>query len=198
MPLSSGISQPKPCTIETIQYIQIVIQTTTTPSWVNSVPHNYGHASAGSIKADEWRTLATVYLPIALVTLWGYDNGSWPATDSCLLPILDHTMALFQAVTVVCRDTMNSERVLKYLGFMKTWVGSLREIHPHTERHAARPNIHAALHVQDFVLLHGPVMSWWCFPFERLVGVLQKVKTNDLVGGELFFLLLLLVQHGAE
>ena len=181
--------------METIQYIQTVIQTTTTPSWVNSVSHNYGQASAGSIKADEWRTLATVYLPIALVILWGYENGSRPATNSHLLPILDHTMALFQAVTVVCHDAMNSERALKYFGFMRTWVGSLHEIHPHTERHAPRPNIHAALHVHDFALLYGPVMSWWCFPFERLIGVLQKVKTNDLIGGELFFLVPLFDQQ---
>jgi hypothetical protein len=38
-------------------------------------------------------------------------------------------------------------------------------------------------------------MSWWCFPFERLIGVLQKVKTNDLIGGELFFLVPLFDQQ---
>ncbi|KAJ7605679.1 hypothetical protein DFH06DRAFT_1275568 [Mycena polygramma] len=28
-------------------------------------------------------------------------------------------------------------------------------------------------------------MAWWCFPFERLIGSLQKINTNDHVGGEL-------------
>ncbi|KAJ7658858.1 hypothetical protein DFH06DRAFT_990078 [Mycena polygramma] len=28
-------------------------------------------------------------------------------------------------------------------------------------------------------------MSWWTFPFERLIGILQKINTNDHIGGEL-------------
>ena len=184
MPLSGGHTF-KACTLETIQHIQYVIKNTTTLSWVNSVPHNYGEASAGYIKADEWRTLATIYLPIALVTLWGDDDGLPPASNSPFLPILDHTMALFQAVVLMCRNTMSKERAVKLLNFMKTWISGLHETHPHTKMHHPRPNIHASMHISDFIILFGPVMSWWCFPFERLVGVLQKIKTNDMVGGEL-------------
>ena len=51
---SAGTPKIKLCTHETITYIQSVIQNTVTPSWINSVPHNYGEASAGSIKAAEW------------------------------------------------------------------------------------------------------------------------------------------------
>jgi hypothetical protein len=40
-----------------------------TPSWINSVPVNYGKHLADSIKADEWHILSTVHPPIALVTL---------------------------------------------------------------------------------------------------------------------------------
>jgi hypothetical protein len=125
----------------------------------------------------------TVYLPIALVILWGEVDGSPPTSMNYHVRALDHTMALFQAVNLVCRSTTNKERVSNYLSFMKLWVGGLRDIYPHTEKHKARPNIHASLHVADFLNLYGPVMSWWCFPFERLIGVLQKVKTNDIVGG---------------
>ncbi|KIK52019.1 hypothetical protein GYMLUDRAFT_180723 [Collybiopsis luxurians FD-317 M1] len=48
-----------------------------------------------------------------------------------------------------------------------------------------RPNIHAAGHVYDFLLLFGPVISWWCFPFEQLIRALQKINTNDHIGGEM-------------
>ncbi|KAG6849161.1 hypothetical protein C0991_011950, partial [Blastosporella zonata] len=109
MPLSSGEAATKICPPQTIQHIQSVIKLTVTPSWVNSVPSNYGQASAGSIKADEWRTLATIYLPIALVILWGDESGSPPPPDNYFLRVLDHTMALFQAVTVACQNTMNNE-----------------------------------------------------------------------------------------
>ncbi|THV04110.1 hypothetical protein K435DRAFT_649992, partial [Dendrothele bispora CBS 962.96] len=88
-------------TPETLQYVQHVITNTKTPSWINSVPKNYGEASAGTIKADEWRTLSTIYLPIALVTLWGDDDGCAPPDDDSdqgmLFKALEHSMALFQA-----------------------------------------------------------------------------------------------------
>ncbi|KAJ3933177.1 MAG: hypothetical protein NXY57DRAFT_865588, partial [Lentinula lateritia] len=96
-PLSSDASILPTGTPETLAHIQHVIRHTTTPSWLNSVPKNYGDAKAGSIKADEWRTLSTVYLPLALITLWGDNNGHPPPADNLLLKALNHTMALFQA-----------------------------------------------------------------------------------------------------
>jgi hypothetical protein len=189
MPLAMDmdITRPKTATSGTIEHIHHVIKETATPSWVNSVPSNYGEHSAGTIKADEWRTLSTVHLPIALVTLWGEENGSPPKEGSHFLNILDHTMALFQAVSIVCRYTMNIERATKYRHFIKQWVDGLYKYHPHTMKHKRRPNVHASFHLYDFLLLFGPVISWWCFPFERLVGTLQKINTNDLIGGKYRF-----------
>lgn len=85
----------------------MVIKNTMTSSWVNSVPANYGAMSAGTIKADKWHMLSTIYLPIALVMLWGDDDGHSPVEGSRSLEVLDYTMVLFQAVTVVCHYIMN-------------------------------------------------------------------------------------------
>jgi hypothetical protein len=101
MPLISEGNVPKTSTTTTIQHIQSVIRETTTPSWINSVPTNYGEANAGTIKADEWQNLSTVYLPIAFITLWGDEAGSPPKEGSHFLKVLDHTMALFQAVVIL-------------------------------------------------------------------------------------------------
>lgn len=155
------------------------------PSWINSVPSNYGEASAGTIKANEWRVLSTIYLPIALVTLWGDNNGQPLPDNSWYLPILDHTMALFQAVTIICRYTMNLDRAITYRNLLKKWVDGLYSVHPHTQMLKKRPNVHAVFHLYEFVISFGPVIGWWCFPFEHLIGSLQKIKTNDHVGGKL-------------
>jgi hypothetical protein len=167
-----------------------VIRETVTPSWLNSVPKNFSDAKAGSIKADEWRTLSTVYLPIALITLWGDADGSAPADDESesgfLVKALDHTLALFQATILACRHSMTPSRALAYRKYHATWVDGLRTLFPHTREGRIRPNIHAAGHIYDFLLLFGPVMSWWCFPFERLIGTLQKINTNDHIGGKFF------------
>ncbi|KAK0496581.1 hypothetical protein EDD18DRAFT_1074476 [Armillaria luteobubalina] len=85
-----------------ITYIQLVIKTTSMSSRNNSVPSNYGEASVGTIKANKWHILSTVYLPITLVTLWGDNNRQPPPNNSWCLQLLDHMMALFQAVTIVC------------------------------------------------------------------------------------------------
>lgn len=37
-------------------HIREVIKDMVTPSWLESVPHNFGDALAGTLKADEWRT----------------------------------------------------------------------------------------------------------------------------------------------
>ena len=37
-------------------------------------------------------------------------------------------------------------------------------------------------HIYEFLDLWGPVYHWWCFPFERLIGSLQRLPTNNLFG----------------
>lgn len=97
---------PLPLKITTpdgMRHIRDVIKNTVTPSWLGSVPHNFGDAAAGALKADEWRTLATVYLPIALVSLWGEGTShSSPELTERLRQIVDHSMLLFSAVCLVC------------------------------------------------------------------------------------------------
>lgn len=183
-PLSPPETAPKTCDLDTLKYIQHVIETTDTPSWIHSVPRNYGEAAAGIIKAGEWRILSAVHIPIALVTLWGDERLPNGPERTHFLQVLDHSMALFEAVTLVVRDTMNSSRAVRYRQLLGQWVDGLYKIHPHTISHRKRTNIHVAFHLYDFLLLFGPVMSWWAFPFERLIGVLQRINTNDIVGGE--------------
>ena len=158
------------------RFVQQVIANTTTPAWVNHVPKNYGEKKAGSMKADEWRLLITIYLPIALVLLWG--------EDASRADLLNHTMALVQAVTLVCRFGSTPERASKYRNYIKEWVDNLYSCHPHTRLHAKKTIVHMACHIYEFLLLFGPVLSWWCFPVERTIGILQKFNSNSHVGGE--------------
>jgi hypothetical protein len=84
----------KICMMDMLQHIQHVIKTTTRPPWIHSVPSKYGESSAGTIKANEWHILSTIYLPIVLVTLWGDKDRLPPLEGSHFLMLLDHTMAL--------------------------------------------------------------------------------------------------------
>jgi len=185
MPLASNAPSFS-CPPDLLPHIQHVIQATITPSWVNSVPNQFGESSAGTIKADEWRILSTLYLPIALITFWNdNESSSLQERDLSFLSVLDHSMALFQAVGLLCRYTMTPDRASAYRSLMRTWIQDLHIVHPKTRGHEKRVNVHAALHIYDFLNLFGPVMGWWCFPFERMIGGLQKINTNDKIGGML-------------
>ncbi|KAF7328142.1 Glycoside hydrolase family 92 protein [Mycena venus] len=188
---------PRPKTITTadLRFVQDVIANTTTPAWVNHVPKNFGEKGAGSIKADEWRLMATIYLPIALVILWAERVGNDAAHFSLLL---EHSMALFQATTIVSRYTTSSTRETAYRSFIQHWLGNLQDLYPHTNTPRTQTNPHVALHIYDFLRLFGAALSWWAFPIERLIGVLGKINSNDCLGGQHEATILNTWIHGAN
>jgi hypothetical protein len=169
--------------------IREVIRDMATPSWLLSVPHNFGDAAAGTLKADEWRAITTIYLPIALISLWG--KGTAQVSQSAaarLKQVLDHTMDLVSAVSLACMRTMTESRMDAYRLHLGSWVSGLKILHPNAEH---RVNHHMAFHIYDFLRLFGPVRSWWCFPFERLIGQLQRLPHNHKRGKcDVFFLLI--------
>lgn len=137
------------------------------------------------MKADEWRVLSMMYIPLALCILWNDANGQAPGGNHGPLRWLDTAMALFQAVTLMCRYSTSiavAERIRQHL---YSWSNSLHHVFPHTREHPLRPNRHVIFHIPDFLILFGPVMFWWAFPFERLIGHLQNFNTNNIIGGKI-------------
>jgi hypothetical protein len=179
---------------EVLAHIQSVLASMQTPAWLGSVPKNYGEAAAGTIKAAEWKLLATLFLPVALVTLWGdSDDSSEDAVG--LKQALKNAMSLFQAVIIACKWRITRDRAEVFRELLKDWVDNLRTVFPHVRDHAPRTNMHISFHLYDFFYLFGPMVSWWSFPFERLIGVLERVPTNDHIGGEFFSALINTFSH---
>ena len=167
---------------DVVKHIKEVISQTDKPSWLGSVPHNFGSAAAGTLKADEWRTMYSVYLPLALVSLWGegtnhpfQDRQKWRAK-------LDHTMALISAIRIACLRTTTVARATAYRSYILQWIDGLGQLYPDLGK---RTNHHIAIHISDFLRLFGPVHSWWTFPFERLIGQLQRLHHNHKFGKQL-------------
>ncbi|KZT11807.1 uncharacterized protein LAESUDRAFT_615925, partial [Laetiporus sulphureus 93-53] len=147
-----------------------VIQHAETPSWVSSVPYNFGAAAAGMPKVDKWCTVFTIHLPITFILLLGL--GSLCASDdntSALSQILDHTMQLVCAVLLACKHATTLSHIQHYQQYMQNYVSQLSTLFPNLEHESIH---HMAFHISDFLKLFGPVHSWWCFPFERLIGKL--------------------------
>lgn len=164
-----------------MQRIRDVIRDIDTPSWLSSVPYNFGSVTAGKLKTDKWRTLTTVHFSISLISLWG--DGSTHESDQLgerLCRVLDHTMLLVGAVTIACFHVMIPNRQLVYQDYITWWLRDIESIHRSViER---RVNGHMAIHIGRFLQLFGPVWSWWTMPFERLIGQLQRIPHNHMFG----------------
>ena len=177
---SLGGYAPKPAMPELMQRIHDVIKDTVTPSWINSVPYNYGEAAAGVLKADEWRNMATIFFPLALISMWGEGSKHQLVLDAVrLCEILDHTMLLISAISLVCIHSMTEVRSNAYLDCMTRYISNLPKLHPNAN---LKPNHHMSMHVPLFLQLFGPARLWWCFPYERLIGQIQHLLSNHKIG----------------
>ncbi|TDL17602.1 hypothetical protein BD410DRAFT_708320, partial [Rickenella mellea] len=79
-----------------------------------------------------------------------------------------------------CEDGETSQdHVDRYMKYMKAYLTSLLELFPGL---TLVPNHHNALHLGDVLLRFGPIHGSWMFPFERVIGALQKVNINSKMG----------------
>lgn len=166
--------------LEMIEFIRHLIDKLETPSWVGSVPPRFGSPAAGKLKADEWRWLFTLYIPIALILRWG--PGSTHASlqvEQDFRRALDHTMLLVQAMIIAVKRYTSDGRATAYLQLYAEYVEGLKNLYPGTR---ATPSHHAAFHIYDFLKLFGPIFAWWAFPFERVIGRLQRIPKNHKKG----------------
>lgn len=150
-----------------------------TPSWLASVPCDLGEARHGKLKADQWRVLGTVYLPVSLMRQWEEPDTDDDEEALMRQKMLEATIALISAIRVATSQTASHVKATLYLKHMHTYLSLLRELVPTYDLH---PNHHMALHLGTYIRRFGPVHAWWAFPFERVIGVLQHTPINFKLG----------------
>lgn len=159
---------------EEIEQIHADISSTVTPSWFTSVPAGLGSSAHGKLKADQWRVLGAVFFPITLIRLWWFAKPGDPRSERCR-KILDVTISLLSAVSIATSRKTSHHHADMYRQHMQSYLIGIKELFP-TFKFV--PNHHMALHLPDYIRLYGPVHSWWAFPFERMIGMLQRILTN--------------------
>ncbi|KIM42233.1 hypothetical protein M413DRAFT_27028, partial [Hebeloma cylindrosporum] len=125
----------------------------------------------GKLKADQWRTLGTTYLPISLIRLWYQVEDTNDQRSLQCRQLLEVTLSPISVVIIASSRTTSQEKADLYLNHMQSYLKGLRELFP---KYTFLPNHHMALHLAEYLQLYGPVHSWWTFPFECLIGMLQR------------------------
>jgi hypothetical protein len=149
------------------------------PSWVTSAPPNLGSACHGKLKADQWRAVGTIYLPLSLIRLWAQSQLVDDDRSQRCKDLLDVTMSLFSAIIVASTEETSHAHAEQYLRHMSAYMEGIKRLFPDYQ---FRPNQHMAMHLPDYLIGYGPVQGWWTFPFERVIGMLQRTSTNCKIG----------------
>ncbi|KAG1863245.1 hypothetical protein DFJ58DRAFT_715176 [Suillus subalutaceus] len=163
-----------------IDQIQAELHSIKRPSWHREPLKNLGEAEHGKIKAEQWRSAIEFDLPVILAKLWGMDHMKPGDENRKRRQKLAHsTMLLAMAIQWGTSHVTSTHHTQQYLIYMKAYLECIRDIFP---SHSFRPNHHSCLHLHEFLLRYGPMHGWWMFPFERIIGGLQKTNMNYKIG----------------
>jgi hypothetical protein len=139
------------------------------PTWIKRALPVLGKASFGKLKADEWRNLFSIQLPLILVPIWA-DQGN------VKMSLLQNFLHLVSLVNVALKREMTSQHLKSYELHIQNYLEGSVELFQHC---GLAPNHHMALHLTELLEEFGPVRTWWSFFFERLMGSILKGCHNN-------------------
>ena len=144
----------------------------TVPSWLERPPTNLGEKSHGKLKADTWRILFTVFLPLILPELW---HGTLDNRSNLLL---ENFHLLVYCTNIVCSNIVTSDMPELYAQHYHAYLLTSKQLFPHAK---PRPNHHYAMHNAEQLRFWGPLPQVSEFFGERQNGELQDIKTNGIL-----------------
>jgi hypothetical protein len=167
---------------EMAEQIDFDIARTVLPTWLAATPLKFGSSDHGTLKAEEWRTVALVRLVVTLPRIWG------PGTARQRL-MLNNYMHLVAAVIVgnsraiiptpLVGATLKKSTVQLYREHFQAYLQGVVELFPTAK---IKPNMHLCYHVESLLSVFGPVHPWRCNVCERYIGMLQDIPMNMRFG----------------
>lgn len=118
--------------------------------------------SARGLKAQQWKNFIVTY---ARVCLWNIVPNQLYHTVKCLAELVE--LILKDPITRQEVDAISS-LLHKHHGLYAKFFGKFE----------VSVNYHMALHIPELIQNWGHPTSWWCFPYERHIGLLGDVNTS--------------------
>lgn len=163
-----------------LQRLQSDIADTIRPSHSTGPPARIGTKAQGKLKADQWKAAIDFEIPVFLMKYWyASDSADLNDADRSKHELALNTMYLACAIRQGITYQTSERQIQSYAECMLAYLKDLRRIRPDL---SLLPSHHNVMHTPAFLLRFGPMPGWWMFPFERVIGLLQKVKTNGKIG----------------
>jgi hypothetical protein len=172
------LSWPKIKSYSVLTRIHQCIKEVIVPSWLEKPHFEVGFKYAGSPKADNYRRLFELYLPLALLSLWKKESSMRADDWEDMTFVLETSMNLSCSAILLTKRTMPHARKELMRQCFQDHLEGLKKTFPGF----MLPSHHIGFHDYDSIDLFGPVHNFWCFPGERLIGKFQKTTTNHKPG----------------
>jgi hypothetical protein len=170
--------QPKTLNKAELQMLRDTIKSTVRPRWQACPPLNFGEPSHGKLTADQWRTLMEFDLPVSLAKSLRNKSRLTPSGDR-LNKLFESTLLLAIAIAWGTSRRVSIKSKDNYVLCMQKYLQTVLDFKPGS---TLLPNHHSSLHFGAYLEHYGPAHGWWAFPFERIVGLLQRINTNGKIG----------------
>ncbi|MBW0591405.1 hypothetical protein O181_131120 [Austropuccinia psidii MF-1] len=162
------------------EHIKRAISDVKVPAGITKVPFAIGELKTGKLKASEWPSLFSLYLPLAIMDIPSvtfYGLGQNEGSKAKLL--LDNLSSLTICTNILASRCVNeincNEFIKEYKNYCQTSQKLFMDI-------TIVPNHHYALHLADQMKWWDPLLAISEFPGERINRWLQKVSNNGLIG----------------
>jgi hypothetical protein len=164
------------------------------PAWISKPPPDVGLPRAGNLKADTWRTLFAIYMPLALLSIWQPDLPISTEDTARMAPALDTAMHLTCATLMMTKRNLTSSHREQFRYSLRKHIDGLKECFPGFEL----PSHHMVFHIYELMDQFSNVRNWWCFPGEQLIGKLRRIPINHKIGlsqPDIFSMILMLISR---
>ncbi|KAJ3906583.1 hypothetical protein F5879DRAFT_1068746, partial [Lentinula edodes] len=158
--------------------VRQVIQEVTVPSWISKPSEYIGLPRAGTPKADNWRRLFAIFLPLALLSMWQVLSPLAASDAKDMGSVLDTSLYLTCALIAMTKHKSRLQDRLNFREYLRCHILGLKHNFPGW----ILPSHHVSFHIFDYMDLFGPVHNFWCFPGERLISRLRNITINHKIG----------------
>jgi len=141
--------------------------------------------SLDHMKAVEWLNWVTMQAVPAVRALV-YQRAVTDATHSKKLGVHGMHLRVFvllqHLVEQLCMYTTSEATICSIDAQLRDLMQTCADTFHAMGHSVCTPNMHLALHLPQQLRDFGPVQGWWCFPYERLMGVASKLPSKPGTG----------------
>ncbi|MBW0591719.1 hypothetical protein O181_131434 [Austropuccinia psidii MF-1] len=145
------------------------------PSGVGALPQNLGESKHGRLKASDWLTLFTLILPLIIPKSFIEEIEDIPLNSKRGI-FLQNTGDVIQCTRIVCSWSVKEGYAGRFKIAYNRYLKNAKTLYKNPK---LKPNHHYCLHIPQQMKIWGPMLVISEFSGERVIGLLQKIPTNN-------------------